>query len=94
MGYRGKWGTYLGLSRERLSKRPQEHSQRRWSLRVAVVCVVIIVIFFAVAFPFILGGLFSKEDIGSYAPSVREEKGKPHHDFGNRRSHSSQTVTA
>jgi len=41
-----------------------------------------------------LGGLFSKEDIGSYARSVREEKGKPHHDFGNRRSHSSQTVTA
>jgi len=23
-----------------------------------------------------LGGLFSKEDIGSYAPSVRGEKGK------------------
>jgi hypothetical protein len=40
-----------------------------------------------------LGGLFSKEDTGSYAASVREEKGNPHHNFGNRRSHSSQTVT-
>ena len=37
---------------------------------------------------------FSNEDIGSYAPSVREEKGKPHHDFGNRRSDSSPTVTS
>jgi hypothetical protein len=36
----------------------------------------------------------SKEDTGSYAQSVEEGKGKPHHRFGNRRFHSSQTVTA
>ena len=36
----------------------------------------------------------SKEDSGSYAQSVEEGKGKTHHDFGNRRFHSSQTVTA
>ena len=45
----------------------QEHSQRRWSLRIAVVCVVLIVIVLAAAFVFLflLVWLFPKEDFGT-----------------------------
>jgi len=65
---------------------------RRNHRRLPVVCVVDIVIFFAVAFLFPAG--FSRRRTSVATPSLTDEEGKPHHDFGNRLSDSSPTVTA